>query len=846
MKLRFSSILTLILLASLEASANDAPIEPLAVGAPDILGAQGNRDASTFGRDVSADGQRVVFVTRSDNLDPTDRDAVDDVYLTDLVGGATGVISHTAAVAPGATITGLAISPDGRWVAWTLRRVSANTGEEIATLRLHDTATTQTRTVLELERSGLFSVALSEDARELAFTTRAALGREDADQIEDVYVWTRADEHFRLASRRADGSRFGRIQVGAAILTPDGRHLAFVTQYEAAIPGSQSAVQIVDLANGAHDEIGAPGDVALRVPLGSIDLSADGRMLTLATPESLLPIDVNDGATDVYVFDRQTRRFELASVDSQGAIGNCASEAPRISHDGARVVFRSCADNFHPGADGSVEIYVRDRAQGRTILQTRPIDGQLPSGHQPPTGAMPRFFAEPSISGDGSHVVFASASERLVSDDGSRRSDVFVVSGDAWDIRRVGLRATAPLRAGASRGPHAREGAVKAFASRDAAHVAFNVQADNLLHARAHGALRIDRSSGVIADAMDDELVSLPSRSIEVVEGISDDGGRALVRRTLGPRDPWDDLPGFDPEVPYDLWLADPTGRRTRVDGHPDLGTRSRTVSAVLSGSGDRVAFAAWPAPFGMLGVYVFDRLGAPLRRVDVLPDGGTPARGALGAIALSRNGRWLVFASPADGLVTGDLDGSADLFLVDLDAGGLVRLVQPANGSPLLGLPEDEVLGGVAVSDDGMRVLFDSTRLDLAPNGSGGRRMFLLDRDIDALHRLDAPVGDRAMASSPSLSADGRMAAFLQSGLLRVFELHPDGAVLPLPVASPQPLVARHVALSPDGRVAALSSAAEFPWLPDWVSAEVSVPYLLQLPESPMFGDGFEAVTSD
>jgi Tol biopolymer transport system component len=576
MKLLLGPILIFMLIGSANASANDATLEPLATGAPGILGSQGNRDASTFGQAVSADGQRVVFVTRSDNLDSADRDAIDDVYLADLADGTTRAVSSTAAIDPRAMITGLAISPDGRWIAWLLRRFVAGADEELATLRLHDTATEQTRTVLELERSGLSSVALSADAREIAFTTRAVLSDADIDPIEDVYVWTRADGSFRLASRRADGSRFGRIQIGAAVLTPNGRHLAFVTQYDAAIPGSRSAVQIVDLATGAHDEFGAPGDVALQIPLGALDLSADGRLVALATPVPLLPIDVNGGATDVYVFDRQARRFELVSVGSTGVIGNCTSDAPRISHDGGRVVFRSCADNFHPGGDGSFEIYVRDRLSGQTTLQTSPIDGQLPSGHQPPSGTMPGFWAEPSISGDGSHVVFASAAPGLVRGDGNRRADVFVVAHHSREIRRVGQRAAAPLPAGASRGALARDGVGKAFLSRDAGRVAFNVQADNLSSTRAHGALRRDLRSGVVVDALSDELDALPQRSIEVVEGMSDDGRTVLVRRTLAPRDPWD-WPGFDPLVPYDLWLADPAGVRTRVDGHPDLGAQSRT-----------------------------------------------------------------------------------------------------------------------------------------------------------------------------------------------------------------------------------------------------------------------------
>jgi TolB protein len=517
--------------------AGEPTLQPLAVGAPGILGSQGNRDASSFGQAISADGRRVVFSTRADNLDPTDRDANIDVYLADLALGTTRVVGRNAAAGANAAVTALAISPDGRWIAWTLRRFGSVSHEETATLRLHDTVTEQTLTVLERERSGLFSVALSEDARSIALTTTAALVDADADGIEDVYVWTRADEVFKLASRRTDGSRFGRIQHGAAVLTPSGRHLAFVTQFDAFIPGSRSAVQVVDLASGTHEEIGAPGAQALQIPNGSIDLSADARFVALATPASLLPIDVNGGVPDVYLFDRQTQRFELLSVSSAGVLGNCASDAPRVSHDGRRVVFRSCADSYFPGADGSIEIYVRDRLAGQTVLQTRPLDGRLPSGHWPVAGNLPRFWAEPSISGDGSRVAFASAAEALVKGDSNRRSDVFVVDQQTRETRRAGLRAAMPVSAGASRGALAREGAVRAFASRNAASVVFNAQADNLVLSRAAGALRVDLPAGAIEDALADLGGDPAPRSIEVAEGISDDGTTVLIRRALAPPD---------------------------------------------------------------------------------------------------------------------------------------------------------------------------------------------------------------------------------------------------------------------------------------------------------------------
>lgn len=820
--------------AGASAQAQPPALEPVAVGAPGILGRQGNRDAVTTQNAISADGRWVVFSTRANNLDPADRDAFDDVYLAATDGSSTRRISGTPPGSPRRTAIQPAISPDGRWIAW--REIQGDSDQFRTALMLHDRSSSQTATLAASEPGdfGVFAnIALSGDATHLAFWSDLALAPDDLDERFDAYVWTRADGAFRRISRAADGSSLGSVHPEVPI-TPDGRHVAFATALDPSVPGSTSAVHVIDLATGDRDEIRGPAGGPLLSSFRGLDLSDDGRWLALGTGNALLPKDIN-AREDVYVFDRVSRSFELASVSSAGALRACGSLSPSISGDGRHVAFVSCGFPVNPESGTIYAVFLRDRSQGRTVLISRPFDGGV---HIDSRGILPR----PAVSADGANVVFFSESEYLVEGDSNRRIDAFLVDVSSLALRRVGTAPVSSLPAGAS-ATWGEPGAVyPVHPSLGGDHVLFSTAADNLLLSRSIGAMRTDTRRRAVSDALpfpQPYPPTGPPGAVEVAQGISDGGSTVLVRRVAL----WVDFftpPG--PEVPRDLWLYGTGTGSLRVDTDPALGPNHEVVDAVLSGDGRRVAFLSQefnpPAP---PGVYRFDVDTGSTLRIDRLPSGASPAVGASGSLALSRNGRWLVFASAADGLVAGDDDGSLDVFLADLVDGGLRRLLKPASGLPLLGFSIDG--SALAVSDSGERVLFVTDRSDLAPGGPASRALYLLDLTVGRLLRLSRPdPADSAFASSPSISADGRRVAFLDNTVLRVLELGVDASIVGEPTAALPAIRALYATISPDGYAVALSSAETFHWVPGWLAGDGATPLLLRLPEPALFGDGFEA----
>jgi Tol biopolymer transport system component len=162
-------------------------------------------------------------------------------------------------------------------------------------------------------------------------------------------------------------------------------------------------------------------------------------------------------------------------------------------------------------------------------------------------------------------------------------------------------------------------------------------------------------------------------------------------------------------------------------------------------------------------------------------------AGGAVGAPAISDNGRWVVFTSWArltadDGNVCGPVDhpdACADVFIRDVTA-GTTSLVSAAED----GTPGNAASGTVppvlparapAMTPDGRFITFHSAASNLTPNDvNEAPDIFVRDRDSDGdgifdepggvgMSRVEAPArgSGRYRSFNPSISADGHYVAF-------------------------------------------------------------------------------------
>jgi Tol biopolymer transport system component len=157
-------------------------------------------------------------------------------------------------------------------------------------------------------------------------------------------------------------------------------------------------------------------------------ISADGRFVVFTGyATDLIPGGTN-GLGDVFLRDLTTGATEWISVSSSGGQANAKSTTPSVSGDGRFVSFHSAATDLVIGdATAKADLFVRDRSTGQTQLVSVDDAGAQGDGD----------YRLPSLSADGSCLLFASNSTNLVSGDTNGHWDLFVRDLVAQTTERV-------------------------------------------------------------------------------------------------------------------------------------------------------------------------------------------------------------------------------------------------------------------------------------------------------------------------------------------------------------------------------------------------------------------------
>ena len=166
------------------------------------------------------------------------------------------------------------------------------------------------------------------------------------------------------------------------------------------------------------DSVGTEGNADSNAP----SISADGRYVAFESDATNLLGVGNDNnvSADVFVHDLQTGTTTRVSVDSAGTEGDAGSRTPSLSTDGRYVAFESDAINLigvGNDTNGSTDVFVHDRQTGATTRVSVDLDGVEGNGNS----------NNPSISADGSSVIFESDADNLVGagNDNNGATDIF-------------------------------------------------------------------------------------------------------------------------------------------------------------------------------------------------------------------------------------------------------------------------------------------------------------------------------------------------------------------------------------------------------------------------------------
>ncbi|HET6164506.1 MAG TPA: hypothetical protein VFG37_12615 [Planctomycetota bacterium] len=163
--------------------------------------------------------------------------------------------------------------------------------------------------------------------------------------------------------------------------------------------------------------------------------------------------------------------------------------------------------------------------------------------------------------------------------------------------------------------------------------------------------------------------------------------------------------------------------------------------------------------------VFVHDRGTGSTERVSIDSTGGQAAGGPFwpgySSLSISADGRIVAFGGYAANLVTGDTNGTFDVFVHDRVTGVTERVSVDSSGTEA-----NDASGSPAISADGRFVAFNSVATNLVPGDGNGRcDAFVHDRTTGVTERIsvdDSGAEGDGDSYPTAISADGRFAAIV------------------------------------------------------------------------------------
>ncbi|HCH5773729.1 TPA: PxKF domain-containing protein [Vibrio parahaemolyticus] len=500
--------------------------------------------------------------------------------------------------------------------------------------------------------------------------------------------------------------------------------------FSSVVAFANSTGPIDRVSESAVGEVGDSYSYAIRGMVNHI--SADNRYVVFSSVASNLVGEFN-GYAQIYLYDREDGSKSIISrLGVGGDLGNGGSAQPSISADGRYVVFQSNATNLvDEDTNGYLtDIFVYDRQEESFEIVSRASSvgndlGQQGSG----------FSSNPSISGDGRYVSFASFSNDLVDEDtNGSNSDVFVYDRQNETIEIVSRASSV----GSVIGEQGSSGSFLPVISSDGRYVAFMSPSPNLVENDTNGSTDVfvyDRQDEIL-DRIDSEFGAQPNHN-SYDPSISADG-RYVAFRSFATNLSSTDANGYRQDVfVYDrqTGVVELVSRASSVGGASGEQSNRSSFEPSISADGRYVAFRSEATNLvdpdlngAAADVYVYDRIMETLELVSA-DESGVQGDSTSLEPSLSPDGSVVMFASYAANFVSGPQSYYTQVFVKQLSSGV----------APVANAGSDQVVEATG-----------NPNTDVSLDGSGSS-----DADGDALTfswvwSLDFAVGEMPTVSLP------------------------------------------------------------------------------------------------
>lgn len=193
-------------------------------------------------------------------------------------------------------------------------------------------------------------------------------------------------------------------------------------------------------------------------------------------------------------------------------------------------------------------------------------------------------------------------------------------------------------------------------------------------------------------------------------------------------------------------------------DSYPGTISRDGRYVAFLSLATNLIANDTNGGSFSGRDVYVRDMQSGAIEIASINAAGQQANDGSHYSVALSHDGRFVLFSTAASNLVSGDTNGRHDIFVRDR-VSGTTECVSTAPG----GVPgNDSVeIDRIGISDDGRYIAFSSYSTNLVVGDTNGKSdIFVRDRWLgmtQCVSRGPNGVLSNGTSNAPTITADGR-----------------------------------------------------------------------------------------
>jgi len=356
----------------------EANLETGAITRVSVNTAGGDQNGSSTLPSVSADGTYVAFVSSATNLVPGGSTGKNNVFLRNMSTGITTQVSLTpTGQQPAGFSTRPSISGDGNLIAFDSDALNL--------------------TSKRLPKSGYTQIYLKDMST--GTTTLESEGIDDSPGNGDSL----------RAAISSDGTHLAFVSDATNLTSNDNNGYRNVFERDL----TENSTTLISVSDSGGDSNG-PSD-----PSSRPSISADGQFVGFESRATDIVPGVSAQDYQAYLRDSVNDTTALVSVTPSDQPGDASSTRPSVSATGQYVAFESNAhDLVRKDRNHKRDVFVRDMVNGTTTLASVAIGGGGSNG----------LSLRPSISADGSEVLFASQGSDLVSQGGNGFQQIYLAT----------------------------------------------------------------------------------------------------------------------------------------------------------------------------------------------------------------------------------------------------------------------------------------------------------------------------------------------------------------------------------------------------------------------------------